>query len=304
MAAEIESLSDKLGALGLINETHDQIAPPPSLEAKSVPNLMSNGISYQINDAISPLPDNSAGKSWPGGGSLMSTHRSLQIPSPTVPAPNTDRSPIATSDNLSPHSVQSTSASKSLVGSFDPSGSILSESVSWEKVEDFNDEWQELSNPHEDVLEVSESEDSDDQGLDEADVDEEDEADWQDSRQAHPASMVDSLFVPSVERRRRAAAAAAATKTNGAVTPRGTRTPTTSFAQTGRGVHSRASCASEAASTFKPRSGPVSATQPKLTLQQEQLVAELQRARTTKTVNIPAHQMMSGRRVIPLTQDW
>lgn len=308
MADEIQSLSNRLGVIGLTNEASDYNTLSRLADAKKGLNVVYSGISYQINDATGiQLDDTNNGKAEPANSARVSTNTSLQIPA-TVPAPNAILSPNATSDSLSPHSVPSSSASRSLIGSFDPSGSILSESVTWEKVDDIHDEWQELSNPHEDVLEVSESEDSDREGLEdvEADVDEEDEAEFEASRKVQTPSMVDSCFVPSVERRRRAAAAAGVGvplkngDSNGISTPRGKRTPTTSFAQNG-GLRPGNACASEATSTYsKPRSAaPVS----KLNPQQEQLVAELQRARTTKTIGGSAHQMMN-RRAVPLSPDW
>lgn len=205
-------------------------------------------------------------------------------------------------------SASSNSKSSIVVGSHDSSRMHhLAESTTWEKVEGINDEWQELSNPREDVVAMSESEED-------SELDEDDE-EWEASRKVN--TMADSTFVPSVERRRRLAAAEQLKKQDradnegaGSITPRGKRTPTTSFVHNKhpRGV----ACAYEAynngSTTNHPRTPKASsAAQSKLTPQQEQLVAELQRARNTRGVAMPAlvpqHQQMN-RRVVPLSSDW
>jgi len=182
----------------------------------------------------------------------------------------------------------------------------LAESTTWEKVEGINDEWQELSNPHEDVLAMSESEADEDSDLD--------DEEWEDSRKL--TAMADSAFLPSVERRRRLAAAAQLQKEDqgddaGVATPRGKRTPTTSFAQNKPVLTGVQGCSYEAYNTNHPGAHhhhrPARSTTPsqtsKLTPQQEQLVAELQRARTTRGVAMPLHQPIN-RRVVPLSSDW
>jgi hypothetical protein len=183
----------------------------------------------------------------------------------------------------------------------------LAESTTWEKVEGINDEWQELSDPHEDVLAMSESEADEDSDLD--------DEEWEDSRKL--TTMADSAFLPSVERRRRLAAAAQLKKHGqgdddaGAATPRGKRTPTTSFAQNKRVRTGVQGCSYEAynsnsSGSHHPR--PARSTTPsqpsKLTPQQEQLVAELQRARTTRGVAMPPLHQPMNRRVVPLSSDW
>jgi len=179
----------------------------------------------------------------------------------------------------------------------------LAESLTWEKVEGINDEWQELSNPHEDVLAMSESDADEDSDLD--------DDEWEDSRKL--TAMAESAFLPSVERRRRLAAAAQLKKESqgdeaGATTPRGKRTPTTSFAQN-KPVRTGAQGCSYEAYNSSPAGSPhpthpaTPSQSSKLTAQQEQLVAELQRARTTRGVTMPLHQPMN-RRVVPLSSDW
>ncbi|KIM33596.1 hypothetical protein M408DRAFT_326277, partial [Serendipita vermifera MAFF 305830] len=223
----------------------------------------------------------------------------------------------ATNNNRPSSSSANNSISKSsiIMGSHESSRMMnpLAESTTWEKVEGVNDEWQELSDPREDVLAMSESET--DSELDD------DEEDWEASRKVN--TMADSAFLPSVERRRRLAAAEQLKKHNhdqegvplGSATPRGKRTPTTSFAH-GKSSMRTAACAYEAynpngtpptTTTARPsRSANVNAPpQSKLTPQQEQLVAELQRARTTRGVAtplVPPHQQMS-RRAVQLSSD-
>jgi hypothetical protein len=182
----------------------------------------------------------------------------------------------------------------------------LTESTTWEKIEGINDEWQELSNPHEDVLAMSESEADSDPDLD--------DEEWEDSRKL--TTMADSTFLPSVERRRRLAAAAQLKKQEqgdgaGAPTPRGGRTPTTSFAQNKPVRTGVQGCSYEAYNSNhsgphhpRPARSTTPSQTPKLTPQQEQLVAELQRARTSRGATMPPLHQPMNRRVVPLSSDW
>jgi hypothetical protein len=177
------------------------------------------------------------------------------------------------------------------IGSHNSSHTNLGESVTWEKVEGIRDEWQELSNPREEVMAMSESEDSD---LD-------DDEEWEASRKAN--AMADSAFLPSVERRRRMAANNSKEKNHaqGSATPRGgKRTPTNSFAQ--NGSMRTGACGYEAYNLPRPNPAPAMPQQGKLNAQQEQIVAELQRARTGHAV-VPTHHPIN-RRMVPLSSDW
>ena len=253
------------------------------------------------------------------GAGIKADDEDDPIPSPNSPLDNTEACaqsslfesllppPFSTAATSNPVPIATTSANPKrsiIVGSHDSSRMHnLAESTTWEKIEGINDEWQELSNPREDVLAMSES---DDEELDE------DDEEWEASRKVN--TMADSAFLPSVERRRRLAAAQLKKQGHGDIegagsaTPRGKRTPTTSFAKPLRG----GACAYEAYNPNGTPPPPSRAAPPstpaasKLTPQQEQLVAELQRARTTRGVAmplVPQHQQMN-RRVVPLSSDW
>ncbi|PVG00985.1 hypothetical protein CPB86DRAFT_134569 [Serendipita vermifera] len=223
----------------------------------------------------------------------IKAHSSENMPSliASIPIPKVSPSPTD----------KSTSSSYSMpvpIGSHNSSHINLAESTTWEKVEGIRDEWQELSNPREDVMAMSES--------DESDLDDDEE--WEASRKAN--AMADSAFLPSVERRRRMAAKEnhAQAHGQGSATPRGKRTPTNSFAQNsnggggGGGNMRTGACGYEAYNLPRPNPTPSMPQQVKLNSQQEQLVAELQRARTGHGV-VPNHPPIN-RRMVPLSSDW
>ncbi|KAG8783950.1 hypothetical protein FRC15_004252 [Serendipita sp. 397] len=230
-----------------------------------------------------------------------------RLPSP-IAIPTSKRG-FAPPSSLTPVSSSSFKSSSSLVGPSHISHS-LAESVTWEKVEGLNDEWQEVGNPREEVLAMSESEGSDD----EDDLD--DEAEWEACRKVgtNGTAMADSAFLPSVQRRRRVAAANPKEET-GRATPTGRR-------MDGNGTDGLATQMGNArlgnvkahgvdghgtntlASSYFMAPNPTSHGAPssrRLTAHQEQIVAELQRARMGKGVNMgSSHQ----RTVAPLASDW
>ena len=170
---------------------------------------------------------------------------------------------------------------------------ILAESQTWEKVEGLKDEWQELRNPREEVITMSESE---------SDIDDDEEEMWRNARAVDELSE-DKGFLPSVERRRRQHAH---TGNTGTATPKAQRTPKPSIAVSNPASQQQTpSCAPQPRNFFQhhphPRPAPiVSVPQSKLTPTQKQLVAELQRNRSGHGVH--THHTM--RTVSPLFGDW
>lgn len=221
---------------------------------------------------------------------IPSSVPSVSIPVP-APAPAHRPAPVAPSRLSSPNSK-----SPLMPGSYGTSSMFLAESTTWEKIDPLNDEWTELCNPKEDVVVISESEESED-----------DDEEWEESRKVK--GVVESGFLPTLERKRREAAKATQNgSTTGTATPRGKRTPTTSFGQNGGRItlesYSHTHKQSDNSTT-------TAAVQPKLTPRQEQIVSELQRARNTKVMGgvspIPVpygHAQMNPRPVIPLSSDW
>lgn len=196
------------------------------------------------------------------------------------------------SPNLTPNSYSSKSPNffTTMPGSYGTS-SMLAESTTWEKV-DVTDEWTELSNPREDVVVISDDENESD----------DDDEEWEESRKVK--GVAESVFLPTLERKRREAAKATGKKytENGSITPRGRRTPTNSFAQNG------GRCGYEAYQTRPPNTTSTqSPPSQKLTPQQEQIVAELQRARTSKGVGVSPIAVpvpSYGRQTVSLSSDW
>ena len=168
---------------------------------------------------------------------------------------------------------------------------ILAESQTWEKVEGLKDEWQELSNPREEVLTMSESE---------SDIDDDEEEMWRNAREVDELSE-DKGFLPSVERRRRQHAHVG---NAGTATPKPQRTPKASLAVPNPATQQHTpSCAPQPRNFFQhqPHPAPViSIPQSKLTPTQKQLVAELQRNRNGHGMH--THHTM--RTVSPLFGDW
>lgn len=188
-----------------------------------------------------------------------------------------------------------------IVSSFD---SALAESTTWEKVEGIRDEWQELRNPHEDVLAISESESDEEQEDDEEEEDEEAEADYEASRKVNNFGTDSELagnagFLPSVERRRRAqGVVAGGGDPDGMITPKGKRTPKTSLMQR-PGTIPVGPQRGGILDRPTPPPAVVSVPQAKLTPEQKRLVAELQKAREARGVPIhyqPRHPLA--------TSDW
>lgn len=220
-----------------------------------------------------------------------STSKSETRPSLPQTSPS---APITISTTAEPQ-MRSSGSKSPVIGSVESSNINIGESVTWEKVDDFNDEWTQLDNPREEVVAMSESEDSD---L------EEDDEEWDACRQQAATGMADSIFVPSVQRRRREAGQHQQVddKTNGNATPKGKRTPTTSFAQNGgmqTGAH--ASTVSTSTTTVQmPRHLP----QNRLTPRQEEIVAEMQRARMARGIGIVPRHTQNTQRIMTVTSDW
>ena len=168
---------------------------------------------------------------------------------------------------------------------------ILAESQTWEKVEGLKDEWQELRNPREEVMTMSESE---------SDIDDDEEEMWKNARAVDELSE-DKGFLPSVERRRRQHAHAG---NAGTATPTAQRTPKPSFAVSSPATQQQTPSYHPQPKNFfqhHPLPTPVvSVPQSKLTPAQKQLVAELQRNRSGRGVH--THHTM--RTVSPLFGDW
>ncbi|KAG8806850.1 hypothetical protein FRC17_004769 [Serendipita sp. 399] len=199
---------------------------------------------------------------------LHSNQKSSPLP---IPVPIPSRNPPSTMLQIpiTPNSIKSSSSH--LESSHIPHS--LAESTTWEKVEGIYDEWQELSNPREEVVVMSESDGSDN----EDDLD--DEAEWEASRKvgANGNAMADSAFLPSVQRRRRVAATATKEETG-----RATPTPSTGRRVENPKPHGGELSEDALASSYFMATGPAPSHVPKrLTPQQEQIVAELKRARIT-----------------------
>ena len=226
---------------------------------------------------------------------------SVSKPQTLSPLPSMPLGPI-TIPVVVESQMPSLRSKSSVIGSFESSNINIGESVTWEKVEGINDEWTELSNPREEVVAMSESDDSE---LDD------DDDEWEASRRQTTTGITDSTFLPSVERRRRAAAQQQHVHdTNGGnATPKGKRTPTTSFTQNG-GMRT-GGCAYEAYNNTPAKStlttaAPMSArtTQKMLTPQQEKIVADMQRARTRRGIGIVPGHAQNSQRIVSLTSDW
>ena len=203
-------------------------------------------------------------------------------PPPFASTASIRSSSLSTSSRPTKTTSESTSSLESIV---------LAESQTWEKVEGLKDEWQELRNPREEVLTMSESE---------SDIDDDEEEMWRNARAVDELSE-DKGFLPSVERRRRQHEYVGNT---GTATPRGQRTPKTSFAVSNPAnqQHTR-SYTPQTNNFFQHHPDPapvVSVPQSKLTPVQKQLVAELQRNRNGRGVH--SHHTM--RTVSPLFGDW
>jgi hypothetical protein len=168
---------------------------------------------------------------------------------------------------------------------------VLAESQTWEKVEGLKDEWQELRNPREEVLTMSESE---------SDIDDDEEEMWRNARAVDELSE-DKGFLPSVERRRRQHECVG---NAGTATPKAQRTPKTSFAISNPATQQQTRSYSPQPKNFfqhQPHPTPiVPVPQSKLTPAQKQLVVELQRNRSGR--GVPHHHTM--RAVSPLFGDW
>ena len=210
--------------------------------------------------------------------------------SPTIPhgpPPFASTASIRTSTlSVSPHPTKMTSDSTSSLESV-----VLAESQTWEKVEGLKDEWQELCNPREEVLAMSESE---------SEIDDDEEEMWRNARAVDELSE-DKGFLPSVERRRRQHECVG---NSGAATPKAQRTPKASFAVSNPATLQQARSQSPQPRNFfqhHPHPAPVvSVPQSKLTPTQKQLVAELQRNRSGRGV----HSHHTIRTVSPLFGDW
>lgn len=153
------------------------------------------------------------------------------------------------------------------------------------------DEWQELPNPREEVLTMSESE---------SDIDDDEEEMWRNARAVDELSE-DKGFLPSVERRRRQHENVGST---GTATPKAQRTPKTSIAVSNSATQQQTRSYSPRPGNFfqhHPHPAPVvPVPQSKLTPSQKQLVSELQRNRSGRGVH--SHHTM--RTVSPLFGDW
>jgi hypothetical protein len=227
--------------------------------------------SLGTDDGLIPSSVPSVSIPVPAPASVLAVHRPAHFVSSRLSSPNS-KSPL-------------------MPGSYGTSSMFLAESTTWEKIDPLNDEWTELCNPKEDVVAISESEESED-----------DDEEWEESRKVK--GVAESGFLPTLERKRREAAKATQNgSTTGTATPRGKRTPTTSFGQNGGKPTVESYSHSHKQST--------TAAQSKLTPRQEQIVSELQRSRNVKAMGgvspIPVpygHPQMNPRPVVQLSSDW
>lgn len=282
------TLSRKLGTEGTDTNTDPNVGSTPSSNHTPVPMYSMYASVHRANPMPLDIPTDTQASNDTEKVSMGRPTTSSAQSIPTPPSPTIH--PLTPTFNV--------------VGSCGTS-SFLAESATWEKVEGINDEWTELSNPKEDVLVMEESEESDEEDMD--------DEEWEDSRKVK--SVADSGFLPSVERRRRMAAQQhqqqALTPTgDGSVTPRGARSPSPSRVQKSNVISDYRRLVTDSSQHASRSNQP--APTPRLTPQQEHLVAELKKARSTRstgTIGMIGSPFGKGpeqanRKIVSLTGNW